>query len=138
MLQKEKRGYFLFVEGARIDHAHHETKAAKAVDETVQLADAVRLATELTSRQDTLIVVTSDHSHTMSISGYSNRGTPILGLNTKTSDIDRNSYMTLSYANGPGYKPAEDDVRYNPANDTLCKFHNIYRSFSCMHFCILS
>lgn len=57
MMHKEKNGYFLFVEGARIDHGHHESKAAKALDETVQLSNAVRLAAEMTSRQDTLIVV---------------------------------------------------------------------------------
>lgn len=57
MMHKEKNGYFLFVEGARIDHGHHESKAAKALDETVQLSNAVRMAAEMTSRQDTLIVV---------------------------------------------------------------------------------
>lgn len=57
MMHKEKNGYFLFVEGARIDHGHHESKAAKALDETVQLSNAVRLAAEMTSPQDTLIVV---------------------------------------------------------------------------------
>lgn len=57
MLRKEKNGYFLFVEGARIDHGHHESKAAKALDETVQLSQAVKRAVEMTNQQDTLIVV---------------------------------------------------------------------------------
>lgn len=57
MMQKEKNGYFLFIEGARIDHGHHESKAAKALDETVQLSEAVRKAVEMTNQQDTLIVV---------------------------------------------------------------------------------
>lgn len=63
-------GYFLLVEGGRIDTAHHNNKAQLALDETAEMAEAVALARTLTDMQDTLIVVTADHSHTMSISGY--------------------------------------------------------------------
>lgn len=38
ILEKERNGYFLFVEGGRIDHAHHDTKAQKSLDETVQVS----------------------------------------------------------------------------------------------------
>lgn len=90
MLEKEKNGYFLFVEGGRIDHAHHDTKAHKALDETVQFAEAVKKATEMANvNKNTLIIVTSDHSHTMSLSGYSNRGHNILGLNSEISNIGK-------------------------------------------------
>lgn len=67
VLSNNRNGFFLFVEGGRIDHAHHSTESRKALDETVQLAEAVRIATELTSSKNTLIVATSDHSHTMTI-----------------------------------------------------------------------
>lgn len=67
VLSKNRNGFFLFVEGGRIDHAHHSTQSRKALDETVQLAEAVRIATELTESRNTLIVTTSDHSHTMTI-----------------------------------------------------------------------
>lgn len=103
LLQNEKKGYYLFVEGGRIDHAHHETKAQKALDETVQFSDAIQKAVDMTLRKDTLIVVTSDHAHTMSLSGYAQRGQNILGLNSELSDVDHMPYTTLSYANGPGY-----------------------------------
>lgn len=95
-------GYFLFVEGGRIDHAHHENKARKALDETVQFSEAIRMAGELTAAQadETLIVVTSDHAHTMSISGYSKRGEDILGLNSELA-ADMQHYTTLSYGTGP-------------------------------------
>lgn len=59
----------------------------KALDETVQFSNAVKRAVELTSREDTLIVVTSDHAHTMSISGYPDRGNPIGGLNSIVSEV---------------------------------------------------
>jgi alkaline phosphatase len=64
--------------GGRIDHGHHETKAHLALDETVEFAKAVQAAVDLTDEGDTLIVVTADHAHTMSISGYPRRGNSIL------------------------------------------------------------
>lgn len=71
LLQKESNGYFLFVEGARIDMAHHENFARVALDETKEFSKAIALARAMTSMEDTLIVVTSDHSHTMTYNGYS-------------------------------------------------------------------
>lgn len=73
LLEKEKNGYFLFVEGAKIDMAHHDNHARLALDETAEFSRAVQRARELTSQQDTLIVVTSDHSHTMTYNGYAVR-----------------------------------------------------------------
>lgn len=59
--------------------AHHDNMAYRALDETLEMAAAVDVATRLTSESDTLIVVTGDHSHTMSLSGYGARGNDILG-----------------------------------------------------------
>lgn len=50
--------------------AHHENRARLALDETLQLHYAVENVVQLASLSDTLIIVTSDHSHTMSIGGY--------------------------------------------------------------------
>jgi len=61
--------------------AHHETKAHISLDEAAEFAKAVQVAVNLTDEADTLIVVTSDHSHTMTISGYPARGNPIFGKN---------------------------------------------------------
>lgn len=55
----------------------------------------------MTNDDDTLIVVTADHAHTMSISGYSRRGDDILGLNGDLSNKDHMPYSTLNYATGP-------------------------------------
>lgn len=87
LLQRDNKGFFLFVEGGRIDHGHHEGRAHKALDETVQFSQAIARALEMTNPENTLIVVTSDHAHTMSISGYPKRGNNILKLNTMKSDI---------------------------------------------------
>lgn len=118
ILKEGNNGYFLFVEGGRIDHAHHATLAQKSLDETLQFSEAVRKAVQLTSRRDTLIVVTSDHSHTMSFSGYAQRGNNILG--TAGNGQDDIPYATLSYANGPGYTGTDfEGKRVNPSEEDM-------------------
>jgi alkaline phosphatase len=122
LMKKNPKGFVLFVEGGRIDHGHHNNLARHALEETVEFAKAVQAATEITDEKDTLIVVTSDHAHTMSLSGYSHRGTDILGLNSKLSDIDDMPYMSLSYANGPSggkqrYKMTENEMGKNFARN---------------------
>ena len=69
----------ILLKGGRIDHAHHGTNAKLSLEETLQFDLAVQAALDMTDRSDTLIVVTSDHSHTMTISGYPDRGNNILG-----------------------------------------------------------
>ncbi|MBN6111201.1 alkaline phosphatase [Xanthomonas bonasiae] len=118
-LSRGKDGYVLMVEGGRIDHAHHAGNAYRALDETIALSQAVQAAAEATSAEDTLIVVTADHSHTLNFVGYPQRGNPILGKVRGTSGEDANTgelaldgngqpYATLSYANGPGYTGASN------------------------------
>ncbi|XP_016955180.1 alkaline phosphatase [Drosophila biarmipes] len=102
LLSKNEEGYFLFVESGRIDMAHHATKAKKALEDTQEFAAAVELARQMTSEEDTLIVVTSDHSHTMSINGYPYRRQNILSLAPNLADDDL-PFTILSYANGPGF-----------------------------------
>ncbi|XP_062558477.1 membrane-bound alkaline phosphatase-like [Armigeres subalbatus] len=101
ILSNNENGFFLFVEGGRIDHGHHDTWGRLAIDETVQFAEAIDLARKKFSEEDTLIVVTSDHSHSVSYSGYASRSSDIFGWAGTASD--GLPYMTLSYANGRGY-----------------------------------
>ena len=105
------RGYFLMVEGGRIDHAHHAGNAYRALTDTIAFAAAVRTAVESTDPASTLILVTADHSHTLTISGYSQRGNPILGHATaagrRLTDARQRPYTTLSYANGPGFRSVD-------------------------------
>jgi alkaline phosphatase len=102
------------VEGGRIDHAHHSGNAYRALSETVELSNAVQKAVDMTNSpaNDTLIIVSADHSHVFTIAGYPQRGNPILGLVTSpgktTPDLaaDGKPYATLSYGNGGGYRAA--------------------------------
>ncbi len=62
ILEKSPAGFFLMVEGGRIDHACHANDIARAVHETIGLSDAVARAVEWAKgRKDTLILVTADH-----------------------------------------------------------------------------
>ena len=51
-----------------------------ALEETLEFDLAVAAALELTSREDTLIIVTADHAHTLSINGYPKRGNDLFGM----------------------------------------------------------
>ena len=117
-LEAMDSGYFLMVEGGRIDHGHHDGKAGYAMLEAQAFSHAVQAALDIIDLDETLVLVTADHSHVFTMGGYATRGNPILGLvveNDKTGRpnpepaLDANGvpYTTLGYANGPG---AVDEV----------------------------
>ena len=106
VLSKNSNGYFLMVEGGRIDHALHGTNAKRALEDTAAFDEAIRVALSKVDLSNTLIVVTADHDHTMTINGYSKRGNPILDISRNyrdgqpSKDADGNTYTTLVFGNG--------------------------------------
>ncbi|XP_075977665.1 membrane-bound alkaline phosphatase-like isoform X2 [Anticarsia gemmatalis] len=117
MLSRSEKGYFLFVEGGRIDHAHHDSLAHLALDETVEYSKAVKKARELTNEEDTLIVVSADHAHTMTVAGYPSRGNDILGTVDTATGLDGKPYTTISYANGKAHSIDENGTRVDVTQD---------------------
>lgn len=118
ILSKNRKGYVLMVEGGRIDHAHHDGNAFRALTDAIALSNAVRTAVSKVDLNDTLIIVTADHSHTFFIQGYPERGNNILGLIRQVDShgnfqdkpkLDKNDkpMTTLGYANGPGARIGE-------------------------------
>ncbi|XP_037952656.1 alkaline phosphatase 4-like [Teleopsis dalmanni] len=97
----KSNGYLLIVEGGRIDQAHHQNYARAAMYEVVEFDAAVEAALKLTNEEETLIIVTADHSHSVTLNGYPKRGADVLGFANKAKDPL--VYETISYANGPGY-----------------------------------
>ncbi|XP_021089837.2 alkaline phosphatase, germ cell type-like [Mesocricetus auratus] len=103
MLSRNPLGFYLFVEGGRIDHGHHESIAYRALTEAVMFDSAIDKADQLTSEQDTMIVVTADHSHVFTFGGSVPRGTSIFGLSSYKAG-DGKPFTSILYGNGPGYR----------------------------------
>lgn len=117
-LKQNKRGYFLMVEGGRIDHALHDTNAKRALVDTVAFNDAIQAAIDEVKKSDpelknTLIVVTADHDHTLVLNGYAKRtgkttatNPGVLGLvknygdGNPTLDKEGNPYTIIGFGNG--------------------------------------
>jgi alkaline phosphatase len=121
LLSKNPNGFFLMVEGGKIDHALHDSNAKNALEEVVDFDNAIQAALERMRQRDpglehTLIVVTADHDHTMVMNGYPKRGNPILGIvrdyatGQPAIDADGKTYTTLVYGGGPNRQEVRSDV----------------------------
>ncbi len=117
LLGKNRKGFYLQVEAGRIDHAHHAGNAKRALIDAIEFSRAIKKAYEMVDPEETLIIVTADHSHTFTIAGYPHRGNNILGLVHDVPNKDGEApeaskdrlglpYTTLGYANGPGWRDA--------------------------------
>ena len=124
ILDRDPDGYFLMVEGGRIDHAHHGGNAYTALTDGIAFDEAVATALNKVDLSETLVIVTADHSHVFTISGYPPRGNDILGLVREVGEHgkaeedprlaeDGHPFTTLGYWNGPG---AIDGARARPDN----------------------
>lgn len=118
ILKKNAKGFFLMVEGGRIDHALHETNARRALQDTIAFDAALKATLDELRKDDptlanTLVVVTADHDHTMVLNGYAKRtgkttdtNPGVLGLvkdyvtGVPTKDSDGAPYAILGFGNG--------------------------------------
>ena len=111
VVSRNNKGFFLMVEGGRIDHALHGTNAKRALEDTLAFDKAIESAMAYMQKKDpglknTLIVVTADHDHNMVFNGYSKLGNPILGKvadyqsGNLSKDANGKPYTTLVFGNG--------------------------------------
>ena len=118
VLAKNSKGYFLMVEGGRIDHALHETTAKKALHDALAFDNAIKAAIAKAKLADpdlknTLIVVTADHDHTLVLNGYAKRtgktaagNAGVLGVvknyvtGNVEKDLDGAPYSIIGFGNG--------------------------------------
>jgi alkaline phosphatase len=133
-LSRNSNGYVLMVEGGRVDHGLHAGNAARALGDAKALDEAVAAALAATNKSDTLIIVTADHSHTLMIQGYPDRGNPILGLVKEGGELTRGRdgkpYTTLGFANGPGSICKEQpDKSYRCERDDLTNVDTTDKEF---------
>jgi len=110
----QNENFILVVESGRIDHAHHYGNAFRALHETRAFDKTIETVAGQVDRDSTLMIVTADHSHTLTISGYPVRGNPILDFVVMTDKhgAPQEEYLlsargkpftTLGYANGFGH-----------------------------------
>lgn len=134
-LQKNPNGMFLMVEGGRIDHALHETTAIKALQDTIAFDDAIKAAIAEIKKtdptlQNTLIVVTADHDHTLVLNGYAARtgktsvnNPGVLGLlrnytdGSIAKDADGMPFSIIGFGNGEN-RAAGDRKNFPALTDT--------------------
>jgi alkaline phosphatase len=116
ILAQNGNGYFLMVEGGRIDHALHATNAKRALEETIAFDEAIKAVLAKVDLSNTLVVVTADHDHTMTINGYAKKGNPILDISrsyrdgSDNKDADGKTYTTLVFGNGPNRPDLRSDI----------------------------
>jgi alkaline phosphatase len=131
-LKASPKGYYLMIEGGRIDHGHHAGNAYRALSEAQQFSQAVAEVLKTVNLDDTLVLVTADHSHVMTIAGYPKRGNDIMGFIQSVKEGEASGpespegwaldntgrpMTTLTYANGPALgknqpRLAPDDKNY--------------------------
>lgn len=108
-----KKGFFLMVEGGKIDWACHSNDPATMVKEVIDLDNAVRVAYEFYKKhpKETLIVITADHE-----TGGLGLGNSNYTLNLKSLDCQKQSVDLLSRAltdlrKAKGNKATWEDVK---------------------------
>jgi alkaline phosphatase len=101
LLQQSSRrgndGFFLMVEAGRIDHAHHEGNAFRALTDTVALDEAIGAALSMVDLRDTLIIISADHSHVFNIAGYPMRPLQELPYPVKSYEPDFATSITRGH-----------------------------------------
>jgi len=128
LLSKDPDGFFLMVEGGKIDHALHDNMAQNALADTVAFDEAIQAVIERMRAIDpglenTLIVVTADHDHTMVLNGYPKRGSKVLDIvhdyatGEPKKDADGKTFTALVFGNGKVRPDTRADVTSAAALD---------------------
>ena len=118
-LSESTDGFFLVVEGARIDHGNHNKEPFLALTDTIEFSNTVREVLRFVDLSETMVLVTADHSSALAFSGYPTRGMPVLGSL---------SYPEISFSGGSKFQAGHLETNksaqsQNPASseDDLAK-----------------
>ena len=93
LTRDNKKGFFLMLEGGKIDWACHSNDPGTVVKEVIDMDNAIRVAYEFYKKhpKETLIVVSADHE-----TGGLGMGTGTYTLNLKALDCQKQSVEALS------------------------------------------
>ncbi len=94
VLGQTKEGFFLMVEGGRIDHAAHHNDGAAMIVDTIAFDDAIKVAYEFQKKSaDTLLIVTADHgTGGFVVLPYGKTGPDFVGINLAAVSRVKASY----------------------------------------------
>lgn len=111
-LSKNPDGFFLMVEGSSIDKMSHPLDWDRAVVDTIEFDKVVGLAREFQkAHPDTLIVVTGDHTHGVSIIGTVDDEKPGTEMREKVGTYAEAGFPNYTDDNGDGYPDKIDVTR---------------------------
>lgn len=108
-----KKGFFLMVEGGKIDWACHSNDPATMVKEVIDLDNAVRVAYEFYKKhpKETLIVITADHETGGLGLGNSNYTLNLRSLDCQKQSVDLLSRALTDLRKSKGNKATWEDVK---------------------------
>ncbi len=111
-LSKNQDGFFLMVEGASIDKMSHPMDWERALFETIEFDQAIGVGIEfLKTHPDTLIVVTGDHTHGVSLIGTIDDDKPGTEMREKVGVYAAAGFPNYEDKNGDGYPDRVDVSR---------------------------
>lgn len=149
VLSRNPKGFFVMVEGGRIDHAAHRNDAAGAIRETLAFDEAVGVALEFARKNpDTLLIVTADHETAgMALIGHSKDSKEYVGIDLTAIRKAKASFEVIAEALGKTPTPERiqqvvaeylsiqitDDEAKVVANDTIRKLDPANYSYPYLH-----
>ena len=106
ILDNDPDGFFLVIEGGRIDHAGHANDIQRGVRETAEFANTVQLVLDWAAgRTDTLVLVTADHE-TGGMNVVADRGAGVAPDVTWTTTGHTGVNVPIyAWARGPKWSP---------------------------------
>jgi alkaline phosphatase len=129
-------GIFVMIEAGRIDHAHHKNMAKRSLEETKEFDETIKTVInyfkEKNELDETLIILTADHSHQFTMGNYQTRNltlfSSILDENMKSfaeqerviswggnKENNESHILPLNYITGPAgslYSKVRNETEY--------------------------
>ena len=135
ILNQNNDGFFLMVEGARIDHACHAQDLARTISETIEFDKAVKVAMDFAEQDgNTLVIVTADHetgglqkngtNYTFSHGNHSGVDVPVFAMGKGAENFQGNMINTdipniiRALFENDVTEPTESTISENPTTTT--------------------
>ena len=117
------KGFFLMVEGGKIDWACHDNDPATIIHEVIDMDNAVKLAYEFYKKypEETLIVITADHE-----TGGAGLGTGKYALNLKALQYQKNSVEYISKKMMKLREEKKNKVTWEEMKEFLMEYYGLW------------